>query len=103
MFIHFKLKRKEYRRITKQLIEDHPDMKEVINKYLEDIAEHTLIETSRGKVLAGKDEFNSNIEEGRKWNMEKQDGIRELARIKRELTSALGRIDLMMEDGWEKR
>ena len=103
VYLHFKIKRAEYRRITKDTIANHPQMREIIGGYLDAIAEHTLIETSRGKVCGGDvDKMESNVEEGRKWRREQeQDGLKDLAHVERELASALSRIRLMREDGWK--
>ena len=83
---------------------NHPQMRDIIGGYLDAIAEHTLIETSRGKVCGGGPAMESNVEEGRKWRREQahaQDGLKDLAHVERELSSALSRVRLMREDGWK--
>ena len=103
IYLHFKIKRADYRRITKDTIANHPQMRDIIGGYLDAIAEHTLIETSRGKVCGG-DNMESNVEGGRKWRREQahaQDGLKDLAHVERELASALSRIRIMREDGWK--
>ena len=102
VFIHFRIKRGAYKRIVKETIAKHPHMRDIIGGFLDAIAEHTLIETSRGKVCGGDtDTMESNVEGGQKWLHEQQDGLKELASIERELASALSRVRLMREDGWK--
>ena len=102
LYLHFRIKRGEYKRIVKDTIGKHPEMRPIIAGFLDAIAEHTLIETSRGKVCGGDtNTMESNVEGGQKWLREQQDGLKELASIERELASALSRVRLMREDGWK--
>ena len=77
---------------------------DVLGQYYTEMAKHTLIETSKGKACFGDPEaLPSNVEGGRRWRQEQahaQDGLKDLASVERELSSALSRIRLMREDGW---